>query len=130
MRSLAVALCLLTFDRAAVSAQPTSAEEIENFMRSAKVVRVRELSTGITRPLRLTLTDGTTTHDAVFQAIDEKKSVFQPQTGPSQINFVRREDFTRLLARSAPSCHNAVHQLSHECEVNLDHIRALSRPRV
>ena len=88
MRCLTVALYLLTIDLAAAAAQPTSAEEIETFMRSAKVVRVRELSTGITRPLRLTLTDGTTTHDAVFQAIDEKKSVFQPQTGPSQINFV------------------------------------------
>jgi CRP/FNR family transcriptional regulator, cyclic AMP receptor protein len=44
---------------------------------------------------------------------------------PSQINFVRREDFVRLLARSASSCANAVHQLSHECEVNMDHIRAL-----
>jgi CRP/FNR family transcriptional regulator len=44
---------------------------------------------------------------------------------PSQINFVRREDFIRLLARSASSCANAVHQLSHECEVNMDHIRAL-----
>jgi hypothetical protein len=88
MRCVAFALCLLTFDLAPVTAQPQSAQQIEGFMRSAKVVRSRELSTGITRPLRLTLTDGTTTHDAVFQAIDEKKSVFVPQTGPSQINFV------------------------------------------
>ena len=88
MTRLTFAVCLLTIDVATVAAQPQSRQEIEAFMRSAKVVRSRELSTGITRPMRLTLTDGTTTHDAVFQAIDEKKSVFQPQTGPSQINFV------------------------------------------
>src|SRR5918992_5879691 len=88
MRCLTLALYLLTIDGAIVAAQPTSAQEIESFMRSAKVVRARELSTGITRPLRLTLTDGTTTHDAVFQAVDEKKSVFVPQTGQSEINFV------------------------------------------
>lgn len=92
MRCAAFALCLLTFDLAAAPAgalaQPHSAQDIEAFMRSAKVVRSRELSTGITRPLRLTLTDGTTTHDAVFQAVDEKKSVFVPQTGRSEINFV------------------------------------------
>ena len=57
-------------------------------MRAAKVLRSRELSTGITRPLRLTLSDGATTHDAAFQAIDEKKSVFTPTRGSSEINFV------------------------------------------
>ncbi len=88
MRSLTFALCLLTFDLAPIAAQPRTAQEIEAFMRSAKVVRARELSTGITRPLRLTLTDGAMTHDAVFQAIDEKKSVFVAQRGASEINFV------------------------------------------
>jgi hypothetical protein len=88
MRCLAFALCLLTFDLAPVVAQPRSAQEIETFMRSAKVVHMRELSTGITRPLRLTLTDGDTTHDAVFQAIDEKKTMFVPQRGATELNFV------------------------------------------
>jgi hypothetical protein len=88
MRSLTFALCLLTFDLAPIAAQPRTAQEIEAFMRSAKVVRARELSTGITRPLRLTLSDGAMTHDAVFQAIDEKKSVFVSQRGASEINFV------------------------------------------
>ncbi len=83
------ALCLLTFDLAAgQAAAPKTAEEIEAFMRAAKVVRVRTLSGGITRPLRLTLTDGTTTHDAVFQAVDEKKAIFAPTRGATEINFV------------------------------------------
>lgn len=90
MRLLAAALCLVAFDLvpALAGAQPKTPAEIEAFMRSAKVVRTRELSTGITRPLRLTLTDGTTTHDAVFQAIDERRAVFVPQRGASEINFV------------------------------------------
>lgn len=97
MRRVAILLCVLatdvcpfTFDLAAAqaAAAPQTAQEIEAFMRAAKVVRSKELSTGITRPLRLTLTDGTTTHDAVFQAIDEKKTVFVPQHGPTEINFV------------------------------------------
>jgi hypothetical protein len=88
VKCLTIALCLLTFDLAPIAAQVRSAQDIEAFMRSAKVVRMKELSTGITRPLRLTLTDGATTHDAVFQAIDEKKSVFVPQRGATEINFV------------------------------------------
>jgi hypothetical protein len=95
MKCLTVALCVLAFDLCpstfnltAAAAELQTAVEIESFMRSAKVVRMRELSTGITRPLRLTLSDGATTHDAVFQAIDEKKSVFVPQRGATEINFV------------------------------------------
>lgn len=83
------ALCLLTFGLASVDAQqPASREQIESFMRSAKVVRSRELSTGITRPLRLTLSDGGVMHDAVFQAIDQKQNVFTPTRGATEINFV------------------------------------------
>ena len=88
MRRLTIALCLLIVDFAPVAAELRTRQDIETFMRAAKVVRSKELSTGITRPLRLTLTDGTTTHDAVFQAIDEKKTVFVPQRGATEINFV------------------------------------------
>ncbi len=89
-KRLAFALCLLTLDLAAAgaAAQPQTAQEIEAFMRAAKVTRSRELSTGITRPLRLTLSDGAFTHDAVFQRIDEKKVMFVPTKGRSEINFV------------------------------------------
>jgi len=67
---------------------PVAREEIEAFMQRAKVIRWRELSGGITRPLRLTLSDGAVTHDAVFQTIDEKRAVFVPARGPTEINFV------------------------------------------
>ena len=93
-KRLAFALCLAVVDLAPavswaqVAVELQSAEEKVAFMRSAKVVRSRELSTGITRPLRLTLSNGAVTHDAVFQAIDEKKTVFQPQQGKAEVNFV------------------------------------------
>jgi hypothetical protein len=90
VRYLTFALCLLTFDLAAAvaAAEPRTSQEIEAFMRTAKVTRFRELSTGITRPLRMTLSDGAFTHDAVFQAIDEKKAMFVPAKGQPEINFV------------------------------------------
>jgi hypothetical protein len=67
---------------------PRTREEIEAFMRTAKVVRQRDAPKGITRPLRLTLSDGEFTHDAAFQPIDEKKTLFQPDRGPAEVNFV------------------------------------------
>jgi hypothetical protein len=85
-----IAVCVVTLGLAATvaQAQPATREQIEAFMKGAKVVRTRELSTGITRPLRMTLQQDAVTHDAVFQAIDEKKAVFSPTKGPGEINFV------------------------------------------
>lgn len=48
-----------------------SKEQIRQFLLSAKVVNSRESKKGITHPSRLTLSDGTLTHDASFQPIDE-----------------------------------------------------------
>jgi hypothetical protein len=84
-------ICVLTVVClvAPVTAQaPLTHEQIENFMRAAKVVRQRDTPKGVTRPLRLTLSDGEFSHDAVFQAIDERKSLFQPDRGPAEVNFV------------------------------------------
>lgn len=67
---------------------PVTREQIEAFMRSAKVVASKDLSTGVTRPLRLTLSDGTIKHDAVFQAVDERKALMRAPNGASEVNFV------------------------------------------
>jgi hypothetical protein len=88
MRHVALVALLVAAARPCLADVPRTAADIEAFMRAAKVVRTRTLSGGITRPLRLTLSDGTTTHDAVFQTIDEKKAVFVPARGPTEINFV------------------------------------------
>lgn len=60
--------------------------EIERFLKTARVVRTRSASKGVTNSLRATLTDGTITHDAQIQTIDERRN-----TGPSpqgtEMNF-------------------------------------------
>lgn len=79
---------VLTASAPAAADTPRTRPEIEAFMRSAKVATVRESSKGVTRPLRLTLSDGTFTHDASFQAIDERKARMQGANGQSELNFV------------------------------------------
>jgi len=56
------------------------------FLKTAKVVRSRSAPRGITETLRLTLSDGTLTHDASFQSIDESKLQFQSNLG-TEMNF-------------------------------------------
>lgn len=67
---------------------PQTREQIEAFMRTAKVVGNRSTPSGVTRPSRLTLSDGTFKHDAVFQPIDERKHMFTPDFGKPEMNFV------------------------------------------
>ncbi len=55
------------------------------FLRSAKVIRSQTLSTGVTSPYRLTLTDGTVTHDASFQSVNERAS--QANFGARGVEF-------------------------------------------
>jgi hypothetical protein len=70
------------------STEPKLTEEQEKqFLLHAKVIKSRQTSRGVTNPWRLTLTDGTLTHDAIFQPIDERKPVFQGSDGHSELNF-------------------------------------------
>lgn len=63
-------------------------KQIEQFLLNAKVVHGRHTSKGITSPWRLTLTDGTLTHDAAFQKIDEHRNRMQLSDGRIELNFV------------------------------------------
>lgn len=63
-----------------------SCEQMETFLRTAKPGRRRGISVGVTGPTRLTLTDGTLTHDAAVQTIDEKKQSFSTFRG-TELNF-------------------------------------------
>jgi hypothetical protein len=58
----------------------------EEFLLRAKIVEARELSKGITGSVRATLSDGTLTHDAHIQAIDQYKERFQAKDR-LEINF-------------------------------------------
>jgi len=69
-----------------------STDQIRVFLRDAKVIRTRTTSKGVTAPKRMTLSDGNIEHDAVFQAIDERKMVMTLGGGGRQstteLNFV------------------------------------------
>ena len=85
---LAAMVCL-TCARFAVAADESTLtkEQIKQFLMTAKVVNSREAAKGITHTQRLTLSDGTITHDASFQSIDEHKPVKQLAMG-TELNFV------------------------------------------
>lgn len=73
------------------SAQPASAvaltlAEQEQFLKTARVVRTKGASKGITGTLRATLSDGKVTHDASIQNIDEYKQRFEGTQG-TEFNF-------------------------------------------
>jgi hypothetical protein len=72
----------------APSATATPALDIpaqSEFLRTAKVVRSRTISKGVTAPQRLTLTDGTVTHDAAFQSVYERRA--QADFGAKGVEF-------------------------------------------
>jgi hypothetical protein len=58
----------------------------EQFLLTAKVVRTRGVSTGITGTRRATLDDGKVTHDASVQTVNISKPSFQTATG-TELNF-------------------------------------------
>jgi hypothetical protein len=63
------------------------------FLRTAKVVRSRQLTSGVTNPWRLTLSDGTTTHDAAFQSVDERSSKADFGARGVEFNFADSHHF-------------------------------------
>ena len=64
-----------------------SKEQIKQFLLTARVVKSQQSNKGITNPWRLTLTDGTVTHDASFQAVDEHKARMETIRG-TELAFV------------------------------------------
>jgi hypothetical protein len=85
---LAAVVCLTCGLFAVAADEPTlTKEQIKQFLLTAKVVNSRDVQRGITHTVRLTLSNGTVTHDASFQAIDVHKSVEQLSRGP-ELNFV------------------------------------------
>jgi hypothetical protein len=87
-----------------VSAQTAlTREQIEVFLRTAKIVDAQPIGKGVTRPWRLTLSDGTVTHDAAFQSVDEKRAVQNFAKGkPTELNFVDSWRFNVAAYRLAP----------------------------
>jgi hypothetical protein len=62
-------------------------EEKKNFLLTAKIIRSKQSSKGVTRPYTLTLSDGKLTHDAGFQSVDIFKSEEHLNNGTTELNF-------------------------------------------
>jgi len=92
---LGAALCLVSacWLQAQAPANPSSEanlteEQMKEFLLRARVTASRRASVGITIPWRLTLSDGTLTHDALFQSVNERKPSLQLADGRTEFNFV------------------------------------------
>src|SRR3954468_25025579 len=93
MKTLAAALLVLSVARPIAAPAPQSApalaaEEMAAFLRTARVIRAKEIGKGVTVPWRLTLTDGHVTHDAAFQSVDEHKNTMEVADGHKEFNFI------------------------------------------
>src|ERR1700681_2691168 len=85
---LATVVCLTCTCLVTASDEPTlTKDQIENFLLTAKIVGSKQAGKGVTGSWRLTLSDGTTTHDAAFQPINENKPTMQLATG-TELGFV------------------------------------------
>ena len=77
---------------ATAPAPQLTVEQMKHFLKNAKIIRTRGTNKGVTAPKRVTLSDGVITHDAIFQAVDEKQMVANLSGGgrsaSAELNFV------------------------------------------
>lgn len=90
VRPLIVALACVVFSLTTLWADDAqlTKEQIKVFLKTAKVIHETGSSKGVTQPWRLTLSDGTITHDASFQAIDEHATEKKFESGRVEFGFV------------------------------------------
>jgi len=73
--------------QASVSTQPAlTPAAMETFLLKARIVRTRDAGLGVTGSRRVTLSDGSLTHDAHVQTVDVQKTSFQAGKA-SELNF-------------------------------------------
>lgn len=70
-----------------VATPALSLEQQEAFLKKAKIIRTRSAAKGVTGTVRATLSDGTVTHDASIQTIDQQMREFRSNKG-TELNFV------------------------------------------
>jgi hypothetical protein len=86
---VAVAVCAMRPLTVKAADEPTlTKDQIKQFLLTAKVLSSHSAKKGITNTSRLTLSDGTVTHDASFQPVDEHKPVMKFSDGHTEVNFV------------------------------------------
>jgi len=85
---IVLACVMLACAARAADDPPLTKEQIKQFLETAEVIKSTTSSKGVTHPSRLTLSNGTITHDASFQAIDEHKNRQELESGRVEFNFV------------------------------------------
>jgi hypothetical protein len=89
-RAARVALACVVIPLAATAADDAALtkDQIKVFLQTAEVINSKPSAKGVTHPWRLTLSNGTITHDASFQPIDEHKSEMKLESGKVELGFV------------------------------------------
>ena len=89
---LVAAVAVLTSRGIAVRAQASdlTVDQKKEFLRTADVIASTHTNKGLTSPWHLTLRakDGSLTHDASFQPVDEHKTEMRFANGRTELNFV------------------------------------------
>lgn len=90
VRRVLVLVTALLLVRLSIGAGQTdlTKEQIREFLLTARIIQSVPIGKGVTQPIRLTLTDGTLTHDAAFQRVDEWKMQKRFADGTMELNFV------------------------------------------
>jgi hypothetical protein len=97
--ALVCSLCIVAFDAAA---QPLTPAQQADFLRTARIVKSAPIGKGVTRPFRLTLSDGGFTHDAAFQSVNETRTMSNTgRGGKPELNFVDSWRFNIVAHRLA-----------------------------
>ena len=85
--NLLTALQLASLTVAWAGEAPLTRAEIRDFLLTAEIVAAAPIGKGVTQPWRLTLSDGTMSHDAAFQSVDQSK-LRQRLGRRTEFNFV------------------------------------------
>ncbi len=85
---LALVCVMAAFPVVAADEPNLTKEQIKQFLTTAQVTKSTRTSKGITVPWHLTLSDGSLTHDASFQSVDEHTSMKKFADGRVEMNFV------------------------------------------
>jgi hypothetical protein len=72
---------------AAPAADVLNPTAMEKFLVSARIIKKRESSKGVTDAYRVTLSDGVLTHDAQVQNVDIAKPFFEVDPKHTEVNF-------------------------------------------
>ena len=83
------------------SGQSLSRDAAEHFLMTADVVDAERAGKGTTLPWRLTLSDGTTTHDALFQSVNDRRAIGRLSNGQVVLNFADSFEFNIAAYRLA-----------------------------